>query len=75
MTVERSLRMIAGLFVTSSAVLASCWSPYWLLSTIFVGLNLFQSALTGWCPAMLVLRKVKISDGVCCTCGSAEHVQ
>jgi len=32
-------------------------SPYWYLFTAFVGLNLFQSAFTNWCPMMTILRK------------------
>lgn len=58
MSVERSLRLIAGFFVLLSVALG-CWvNPYWFLFTAFVGLNLFQSALTGWCPMMTFLRKL-----------------
>lgn len=57
MTVERSLRMIAGAFVMFSLALGYYVSPYWYLFTAFVGLNLFQSAFTNWCPMMTILRK------------------
>jgi hypothetical protein len=57
MTVERDLRGIAGFFVIVSALLAYYHSPYWLLFTGFVGLNLLQSAFTNWCPMMTLLRK------------------
>ena len=50
MTVERYLRLIAGLFVLLSLALGYWVNPYWLLFTAFVGLNLFQSAFTNWCP-------------------------
>jgi len=60
MTVERWLRLIAGSLVTASAVLAAFHSPYWLLFTGFVGLNLAQSALTNWCPMMTILRKLGV---------------
>ena len=50
MTVERSLRMIAGAFVLLSLALGYWVNSYWYLFTAFVGLNLFQSALTNWCP-------------------------
>ena len=57
MTVERSLRMIAGAFVLLSLGLGYWVNPYWYLFTAFVGLNLFQSAFTNWCPMMAILRK------------------
>lgn len=62
MTVDRYLRMIAGAFVAASAALAYWVSPYWLLFTAFVGLNLFQSAFTNWCPMMTILRKLGVRD-------------
>lgn len=49
MCMERWIRLIAGTFVTVSVVLAYYHSAYWLLFTLFVGLNLFQSGLTRWC--------------------------
>jgi len=57
MTIERALRLIAGTFITLSALLAAVHSPYWLYFTGFVGLNLFQSGLTDWCPMMWILEK------------------
>jgi hypothetical protein len=57
MTVERGLRLIAGLFVMLGSLLAYVHSPYWLLFTGFVGLNLFQSAFTNWCPMVWILDK------------------
>jgi hypothetical protein len=58
MTLDRYLRMIAGLFVVLSLALGYWTSPYWYLFTAFVGLNLFQSGFTNWCPMMSVLRKL-----------------
>lgn len=58
MTVERMLRGIAGFFVLLSVFLAHYHSPYWLLFTAFVGLNLLQSAFTDWCPMMTILKKL-----------------
>jgi len=60
MTVERALRMIAGAFVMLSLALGYYVSPYWYLFTAFVGLNLFQSAFTNWCPMMTILRKAGV---------------
>jgi hypothetical protein len=57
---ERWIRLIAGTFVTGSAALAYFHSPYWLLFTGFVGLNLFQSALTKWCMMEDILLKAGV---------------
>ncbi len=65
MTVERALRLMAGFFVLLSLGLARWVSPYWLLFTAFVGLNLLQSGITNWCPAMYILRKLGVKDAVC----------
>ena len=56
MSVERYLRLIAGFFVVASVGLGYYVSPYWFLFTAFVGLNLFQSAFTNWCPMMSFLK-------------------
>ncbi len=58
MTVDRYLRLIAGFFVMASLVLGYYHDPNWLWFTGFVGLNLFQSAFTNWCPMMTILRKL-----------------
>lgn len=57
MTVERALRLIAGIFILVSLALGHWVNPYWYLLTAFVGLNLFQSAFSNWCPMMTILRK------------------
>lgn len=62
MNVERTLRLIAGAFVLASLGLGYWVSPYWFLFTAFVGLNLFQSGLTNWCPMMTFLRKCGVRD-------------
>jgi len=63
MNVERSLRLIAGLFVFAAAILAWTVSPWFLAFIAFVGLNLIQSAFTNWCPMMTILRKAGVRDG------------
>ncbi len=60
MTIERWIRLIAGAFVTTSVALSFFHSRYWLLFTLFVGLNLFQSALTRWCLMEDILRKLGV---------------
>lgn len=62
MTVERTLRLIAGCFVVLSVALAHWHSAYWLWFTAFVGLNLFQSGITDWCPMMTILKKAGMSQ-------------
>ncbi len=58
MNIERALRLIAGAFIILSLVLSTMHSPYWLFFTGFVGLNLFQSGITNWCPMMWFLKKL-----------------
>jgi len=57
MTVDRVLRIIAGLFVMLSVLLAVYVNVNFLWFTAFVGLNLFQSGFSNWCPMMTILRK------------------
>jgi hypothetical protein len=57
MTVDRMLRIIAGLFVMLSVALGYYVHPGFFLFTAFVGLNLFQSGFSNWCPMMTILRK------------------
>jgi len=60
MTIERALRLIAGVFVTLSVLLGIYVNQAFLWFTVFVGLNLFQSAFTNWCPMMAILRKAGV---------------
>jgi hypothetical protein len=60
MSIERYLRLIAGFFVMLSVALGYFVNPAWFLFTAFVGLNLFQSAFTDWCPMMSFLRKLGV---------------
>ena len=62
MTVERALRVMAGSFILVSLGLGHHVSPYWYLFTAFVGLNLFQSGFTNWCPMMTFLRKLGVGS-------------
>jgi len=62
MTVDRLLRLIAGLFIVISVALGHYVNPNWYFFTAFVGLNLFQSAFTNWCPMMSILRKAGVKD-------------
>ena len=60
MTLHQWLRVIAGFFVMISLGLGYYVHPGFFLFTAFVGLNLFQSAFTQWCPMMTILRKAGV---------------
>lgn len=60
MNIEESLRMIGGGFVAASVLLGIYVHPNFHWFTLFVGLNLFQSAFTHWCPMMMILRKAGV---------------
>lgn len=57
MTLERTIRAIAGVFILVSVALGWYVSPYWFLFTAFVGANLLQSSLTKWCLMEDILKK------------------
>ena len=57
MTIEEALRLIAGSLTLVSVALGVWVSPYFLLFTAFIGVNLLQSAFTHWCPMMTLLRR------------------
>ena len=65
MTVERGLRLMAGVMVLLSVALTFYVSHYWMWLTVFIGLNLLQSAFTNWCPAMSILRAIGLKDTNC----------
>ncbi|KFL35813.1 hypothetical protein N788_07135 [Arenimonas donghaensis DSM 18148 = HO3-R19] len=53
----------AGVMILASALLVYFVSPWWLLFTAFIGLNMLQSAFTGFCPAAMIFRKLGFSSG------------
>jgi hypothetical protein len=62
MTVERTIRAIAGTFVLGSLALGWFVSPYWFLFTAFVGVNLLQSSITKWCLMEDILKKTVFAN-------------
>jgi hypothetical protein len=60
MTQTDAFRAILGVMVLTSAALSAWVSPWWLLMTTFIGLNLFQSAFTRFCGLSLLLEKTKL---------------
>ena len=63
MKMEQIIRMSAGAFVLASLVLAHYHNSNWLWMTAFVGFNLIQSSITGFCPLEIVLKKAGIGCG------------
>lgn len=68
MKLENAIRILAGTLVLVSISLAHWVDERWLFLTAFVGLNLIQSAFTGFCPAEMVLRRLGVGKGGSC-CG------
>jgi hypothetical protein len=74
MTVNDSLRAIAGFFVLASVALGYFVHPGFFLFTAFVGANLLQSGFSKWCPMIAILRKAGVKDAppqpkTCCGVG------
>lgn len=65
MTVDRYIRLIAGIFIGITLALGYFVHPAWYLFTAFVALNLVQSAFTNWCPMMAILRALGVKDATC----------
>ena len=63
MSIDRIVLGTAGAFVLVSTALGVYVSPYWLLFTAFVGLNLLQSSFTGFCPLAAILKKLGKQPG------------
>ncbi|MEN8177081.1 MAG: DUF2892 domain-containing protein [Pseudomonadota bacterium] len=68
MNIDRIVLAFAGFAILLSLALGTAGSPifhhhYWLYFTAFVGLNLLQSAFTGFCPLALILKKIGKSSG------------
>ncbi len=62
MKLNERLRLIAGLFVLVAVILGAAVHPYWNFLAVFVALNLIQSAFTGWCPMIALLRKLGVQE-------------
>jgi Inner membrane protein YgaP-like, transmembrane domain len=63
MNVDRAVMAFAGLMILLSVLLTWAVSPYWLLFTAFIGLNMLQAAFTGFCPAALIFSKFGVKAG------------
>ena len=69
MKLENCIRFFAGIFILASLLLARYHSPHWLWFTAFVGFNLLQSSLTGFCPMEILLKKMGVGKTTsnCCS--------
>lgn len=63
MNLDRSVTLFAGAMVLLSVILTQFASPYFMWFTVFIGVNLIQSSLTGFCPAATILGKLGIPAG------------
>jgi hypothetical protein len=63
MTLDRSVLAFAGCLVLLSVALTAWVSPYFAWLTVFIGLNLLQSAFTGFCPAAVAFRRLGVKPG------------
>jgi hypothetical protein len=63
MNIDKAVLAFAGLVVLAGLALAQTYSPWWLLLSAFAGLNMFQAAFTGFCPAAIVFRKLGLKSG------------
>ncbi len=63
MNLDRAVLAFAGVMILASVALTQLVSPWWWLLTAFVGLNLLQASITGFCPAAVLFRKLGISSG------------
>jgi hypothetical protein len=63
MNVDRAVFAFAGIVVSLSLALGYFVSPYWFLLTAFAGLNMFQAAFTGFCPAAMIFKAIGLKPG------------
>ncbi|MCF2900443.1 DUF2892 domain-containing protein [Pseudoalteromonas sp. OFAV1] len=62
MKLNDALRLIAGVMICISLLLQQFHSPLWIWFTVFIALNLIQSAFTKWCPMITILRRLGMED-------------
>jgi len=63
LSIDRAVMAFAGMMILVSLVLSHFHSPYWLLFTGFVGLNLVQASFTGFCPAAMIFKRLGCKAG------------
>ena len=63
MSLDRAVMMFAGLMILISVALTHWVHPAWMWLTVFVGLNLLQASITGFCPAAMLFRRLGVAPG------------
>lgn len=63
MNLDRAVLAFAGTMILASVLLTHFFSPWWLLLTVFVGINMLQASFTGFCPAAIVFGKLGFKPG------------
>ncbi len=63
MSLDRAVMMFAGLMVLVSVALTHWVHPAWFWLTVFVGVNLVQASITGFCPAAMLFRRLGVRPG------------
>lgn len=63
MNIDRAVMSFAGVMVLLSAALVYFASPWWLLFTAFIGLNMLQASFTGFCPAAMIFKALGCRKG------------
>ena len=65
MNLDRAVMAFAGVMILISVLLVHFVSPWWLLFTAFIGLNLLQASFTGFCPAAMIFKRLGVRGGGC----------
>ena len=63
MSIDRAVLAFAGTIILISLALSQIHHPAWLWLTVFVGVNMLQSAFTGFCPAAMILKRLGMRPG------------
>jgi hypothetical protein len=63
MTIDRAVFVFAGIVILASVALAHFVHPWWILLSVFAGLNMIQAAFTGFCPAAMVFKRLGLRPG------------
>lgn len=64
MTIDKAVLSFAGTVILLSLILTHFYGPWWQLLTAFVGLNLIQAAVTGFCPAAMMFKRIGLKPGI-----------
>ena len=63
MNLDKFVMMFAGIMVLLSLALTKWHHPYWMWFTVFIGINMIQASITGFCPAAFLFKKLGIKSG------------